>query len=95
MANPEHLAILKQGVEKWNQWRRQYPENWPDLSNVPDLGHAVFGEYEVSLEVESLFKSARWRGFAGANFVAANLQDCGLKMMNLAGADLTDANLDS
>jgi hypothetical protein len=21
MANPEHLAILKQGVEVWNKWR--------------------------------------------------------------------------
>jgi len=26
MANPEHLAILKQGVEQWNKWRSQHPE---------------------------------------------------------------------
>ncbi len=26
MANPEHLAILKQGVEKWNKWREEHPE---------------------------------------------------------------------
>ena len=26
MANPEHLEILKQGVEQWNKWRMEYPE---------------------------------------------------------------------
>jgi uncharacterized protein YjbI with pentapeptide repeats len=33
MANPEHLAILRQGVEVWNQWREENPEIQPDLSN--------------------------------------------------------------
>jgi hypothetical protein len=23
MANPEHLAILKQGVEQWSNWRME------------------------------------------------------------------------
>src|SRR5947209_293851 len=26
MADPEHLAILKQGVEAWNAWRKSHPE---------------------------------------------------------------------
>ena len=26
MANPEHLEILKQGVEQWNKWRKEHPE---------------------------------------------------------------------
>jgi uncharacterized protein YjbI with pentapeptide repeats len=25
MANQEHLDILKQGVEIWNQWRNEHP----------------------------------------------------------------------
>ena len=31
MANPEHLAILIQGVEVWNRWREENPEIRPDL----------------------------------------------------------------
>ena len=33
MANPEHVAILKQGVEAWNRWREGNPDVDPDLSN--------------------------------------------------------------
>ncbi|MGA2411123.1 MAG: hypothetical protein ABSG46_12140 [Candidatus Binataceae bacterium] len=29
MANPEHLAKLKEGVEAWNQWREENPEILP------------------------------------------------------------------
>jgi hypothetical protein len=32
MANPEHLAILKQGVEVWNRWREENPDVDPDLT---------------------------------------------------------------
>ena len=32
MANEEHLARLKQGVEAWNQWRTAHSEIQPDLS---------------------------------------------------------------
>ena len=31
MANPEHLAILKQGVEAWNEWREGNPDATIDL----------------------------------------------------------------
>jgi uncharacterized protein YjbI with pentapeptide repeats len=31
LANPEHLAKLKEGVESWNQWRKQNPKIGPDL----------------------------------------------------------------
>ena len=26
MANPEHLAKLKEGVEAWNKWRKDNPK---------------------------------------------------------------------
>jgi len=59
MANEEHLAILRQGVEVWNQWRKENGEVQPDLRNIslqnanlhncnfaipsPELGEIVSG----------------------------------------------------
>ena len=34
MANPEHLRILKKGVEVWNRWREENPEVRPDLTDT-------------------------------------------------------------
>ncbi|MBZ0316184.1 MAG: TIR domain-containing protein, partial [Anaerolineae bacterium] len=34
MANEEHVAILKQGVEAWNQWRKENRDVRPDLSGA-------------------------------------------------------------
>jgi hypothetical protein len=34
MANDEHVAILKKGVEAWNVWRRGKPDICPDLSGA-------------------------------------------------------------
>jgi hypothetical protein len=31
MANEKHLSILMQGVEAWNQWRRENPKIKPNL----------------------------------------------------------------
>ena len=31
MGNPEHLEILKQGVEVWNRWRDENDKIKPDL----------------------------------------------------------------
>ncbi|MCX6848168.1 MAG: hypothetical protein NTY98_04555 [Verrucomicrobia bacterium] len=36
MANPEHLAILKQGVAVWNEWREVNQGTQPEL-NYADL----------------------------------------------------------
>jgi uncharacterized protein YjbI with pentapeptide repeats len=33
MANEEHLKVLRQGVEIWNEWRLEHPEISPDLAN--------------------------------------------------------------
>jgi len=34
MANEEHLKILKQRIEAWNEWREKNPQITPDLSGA-------------------------------------------------------------
>jgi hypothetical protein len=39
MANDEHVALLKKGVEAWNAWRDENAKLRPDLSKA-DLKEA-------------------------------------------------------
>jgi len=48
MANPEHLKILKQGVEQWNEWRKEDPDAYPDLSTA-DLCEANLTGAQIGL----------------------------------------------
>lgn len=87
MANPEHLEILQQGVDHWNQWRKTKPNLKPDLRCV-DLS-------ETNLRGVDL----RWAylintNLSGANLSGANLGWVDLFGANLRGALLFDANLD-
>ena len=38
MANDEHVALLRQGVDAWNAWRDQNPDIRPDLSDAYLVG---------------------------------------------------------
>jgi uncharacterized protein YjbI with pentapeptide repeats len=91
MANPEHLVILKRGVEVWNKWRDENSDIIPDLS-VANLKDAVLKEANLNGVV--LFLS----DLSGANLTRANLTDAeligtNLRRTNLSGADLSEANL--
>jgi Pentapeptide repeats (8 copies) len=81
MANKEHLARLKQGVEAWNQWRRENPDARPDLSQA-NLGGAHL--VEADLSGTNLF----W-----ADLAHANLHNADFSRSNLFGANLCGANL--
>ena len=43
MANPEHLATLKRGVDEWNAWRKEHHEVLPELSEA-DLSGAILND---------------------------------------------------
>ncbi len=81
MANPEHLAILRLGVEQWNLWREQHPVFRPDLSRASLLG--------ADLRKANLGRA----NLNGAYLVKANLLGADLSFANLVGASLSAADL--
>ncbi|MTJ47590.1 pentapeptide repeat-containing protein [Dolichospermum sp. UHCC 0259] len=91
MANPEHLAILKQGKEIWNKWRNE------NLDVIPDLSDAFL--YRADLSEANLYRSNLYRAelsetdLSSANLSEANLGRADLRGTDLRGADLRGADL--
>lgn len=101
MANQEHLAILKQGVEAWNQWRKEHPEIQPDLSEA-SLSNANLSSanlngadlHAIDLCGATLKKARLWRAYLSFAYLRqADLGDADLSSANLSGANFTGANL--
>ncbi len=85
MANEEHLKILKQGVNVWNQWREDHPKVKPDLRKV------VF--YNVTKHRNSSGYSRLRVERVGDNLRGANLSSAKLSEVNFRRVDLSNANL--
>jgi len=106
MANDEHVALLKQGVNDWNAWRQENESIEIDLRGA-DLRGAHFVEAHLdgadlrkaNLRRAHLFEADLRR----AHFVEAHLDGADLRKANLVGtklilayfteADLSAANL--
>jgi uncharacterized protein YjbI with pentapeptide repeats len=96
MANQEHVDLLKQGVEQWNQWRNEHPEIHPDLTSADltgaDLIRANFWGTDfqnANLSGADLRQAYLYEGWLmGAKLIKANLN-----YANLSRADLSRANL--
>ncbi len=86
MANEEHLARLKQGVEAWNQWRDEHPEIRPDFreANLQDAELSEANLQDAELSEANL---------QDAELSEANLTDANLTRADLTRADLTEAGL--
>ncbi len=106
MANLEHLSILRQGVETWNQWRDINPHLIPDLydadlRNYPlqgaNLRRVVLGKTSLSLahlQGADLFQADLYEAdLFRTNLQQANLQQAYLCRANLYRANLRDAQL--
>ncbi len=91
MANTEHLKILKQGVEAWNEWREKNPQRTPDLSKANLIEADLTGAnlYGADLSKANLYKA----NLTGANLYGADLSEADLSKANLYGADLIGADL--
>jgi hypothetical protein len=82
MANQEHLAILKQGVKAWNEWRAGHPDIVPDLSGA-DLS-------QTNLRECNLFRAH----LEGTNLQRSRLEGAILREAHLEGANLQEAHLE-
>src|SRR5438876_1238532 len=79
MANQEHLDILKQGVETWNQWREEHADIRLDLGEA-DLSGANLSKANLS-----------GANLHGASLYEATLSGADLSGATLSGADLSEA----
>jgi uncharacterized protein YjbI with pentapeptide repeats len=81
MANKEHLKILEQGVDFWNQWRKNNPKIIPDLSrsllHKENLSDAYLAETNL----------------IGSNLSDAIFKGTNLRNANLTDADLSYADI--
>jgi hypothetical protein len=91
MADPEHLNILKSGVENWNNWRNDFPDILPNLRKAKlqgmNLQNANFND--TNLRRTNLSNA----NLTGATFRRADLRRADLSGANLQKADLTSATL--
>jgi len=91
MANPEHLKILMQGVEVWNQWRKENSKIRPSFSNaaLAELNFNGVNLYKATFKDTDL----RWANLSNANLREANLSRTNLNGVNLSKTDLSGATI--
>ena len=91
MANPEHLEILKQGVEQWNKWRERHSDVRRNLSAANLSAANLLGAnlWRANLSEAKLKKA----DLSGAHLSSANLTEADLRGANLNNAELSGANL--
>lgn len=86
MANPEHLKILKQGVEVWNEWREENSDMWVDFSGI-NLS-------KINLSGALLYKvHFSYANLSEANLYGAVLSEASLYKVQLINADISKAKL--
>ena len=102
MANDKHVALLKKGVDAWNEWRDKNPDIRPDLSGADlqrrDLRYINFKN--ASLIDTDMTEALLYRAnFIGAecsrltDLSEARLGQAKLSGVNLDGAKFIGANL--
>lgn len=100
MANSDHINLIKDSVENWNNWRKESPEQpdfgWANLNGL-ELDNVLLNSSNLKL---AFCKDCSFRGadfsdsnLYGANFQNSDLSGSNLEKSNLEGAHLVNANL--
>lgn len=79
--NPEHEHILRLGVEAWNHWREQHPDQWPLLMGA-DLQGLNLAGYDL-----------HFGSFQHANLTGADLSETWLSSAHFEQAILSEARM--
>lgn len=102
--NPEHLAVLKEGVKVWNLWvdtqRKDFPQFRPQLQgarleneNLDFIDFSYANLKDAVLDGASLEKAKLYStNFEGASLASINLKNANLRGARLTKAFLRDAN---
>lgn len=103
MAKREDLAVLRQGAQVWNEWRRENRQVVPDLKGAYLRRARLEG---VNLSKTLLFETnlrravlrranLRYAQLGGADLSGADLHNASLRKASLNGANLSRADLRS
>jgi hypothetical protein len=85
MANEEHVALLRKGVNAWNKWRKENPEVLPNLRGANLMNTSL---------VDANLRGADLIGayLGGADLRRTNFMGAYLIQVNLNGAYLGGAD---
>lgn len=96
MANKQHVKVLKQGIEVWNDWRKKNPEIKPNLKSANLASADLRGAdlHGSDLRGANLFEANLYEAKVhGADLKKAILIGANMWEADLFGADLSEANL--
>jgi uncharacterized protein YjbI with pentapeptide repeats len=91
MSEKAHLALLKHGVNGWNEWRNAHAETRPELSNASLCGLDLANANLAGADLRKA--DLRGANLNGATLSGANLEGADFFKAVLDGADLAGANL--
>jgi hypothetical protein len=91
MANPEHVELLRQGVDVWNEWRKKEPSKIVNLSGEDLRGIKLAKANFIGANLTEADLSGTDLG--GATLRLANLTNAKLVQTDFCDADLSGADL--
>jgi uncharacterized protein YjbI with pentapeptide repeats len=96
MANDEHVALLKQGVDAWNSWRDENPDIDIDLSGATLCGtesyRLMVGPYEENRGRGRASRPPSTAKYVG-DFYLGGFDTAQLSKVNLSRANFSEAFL--